>query len=194
LWNLIALPQPGRVRSERIARRKKLRCRRIFAIDQKFRRPIRNPIQLLLGLLLLPLEFPQIHLLLLTLLLCFTILILASLIVYLLSNHKPVCNSAYQEPPVQINRLQRSQQAEGDDLGEPAFVLLRLPVDFERPNGSKLGGDGVEDLEAKVMARVTPGGHEDDKVWAYYGMVDVVKDFGSLQSPELASTDSEGLS
>ena len=61
--------------------------------------------------------------------------------------------------------------------------MLGFPVDFERPHGSKLGSDGVEDFKTEVVARVSPGGHEDDEVWAYYGMVDVVENFRGLKGP-----------
>lgn len=42
-------------------------------------------------------------------------------------------NAEDQEEPEEIDCLQTGQQDKGDDLTDPAFVLLGLPVELEGP-------------------------------------------------------------
>ena len=103
-----------------------------------------------------------------------TRLILAAIIIRILVHHKPVRNPADEEPPEQINRLQRSEEGEGDVLRDPALVLLCFPVELPWADGAEGGEDGVEDFEVDEVAQVAPHQHEEEEVGAYYGGVDEV--------------------
>lgn len=58
--------------------------------------------------------------------------------------------------PEEVEGLQRGQQRKGDDVGDPALVLLRLPVELVGPDSAELGEDGVEDAQVDVVAEVDP--------------------------------------
>lgn len=59
-------------------------------------------------------------------------------IVLLLPRQEELEGAAQQAvQPEQIQRLKHSQQCEGDDVGDPALVLLSLPVEL-------VGADGLE--------------------------------------------------
>ncbi len=62
--------------------------------------------------------------------------------------------------------MERCEQSEGDVLRDPALVLLRLPIEFERPHGFERGKDGVDDFEVDVVAGVAPYEHEDEEIRA----------------------------
>lgn len=80
--------------------------------------------------------------------------------------------------------MQQSQQAESDRLRDPAFVLLRFPVEDVGADGGEfaVGEQGVEDLEVEKVAEVGPDADEGDEVGDGEGGVEVVEDFGGLGS------------
>jgi hypothetical protein len=72
--------------------------------------------------------------------------------------------------------LQHGQEAEGDGLRDPAFVLLRLPVEDVGTDGGEfaVGEEGIEDLEVEEVAGVGPDADEGDEVGDCEARVEVV--------------------
>lgn len=85
--------------------------------------------------------------------------------------------------PEDVDGLQSGQQSKGDALAEPAFVLLRLPVELERSHILEIGEHGGEDDQIDVMPQVRPDDHEDGEEWDDDGGGDVVEGFGRLCRP-----------
>src|SRR5690349_5529258 len=79
-------------------------------------------------------------------LLAFARLVLAAVIIRVLVHDEAVRDPADEEPPEQVDGLQRREQRKGDVLADPALVLLGDPVELEGPDGAELGEDRVEDL------------------------------------------------
>lgn len=86
-------------------------------------------------------------------------------------------NAEDQEEPEEIDCLQTGQQDKGDDLTDPAFVLLGLPVELVGANGAEFGQHGPEDLQVEEMAEVDPHKDEGAKVWYSDDGVQVVEGF-----------------
>lgn len=82
--------------------------------------------------------------------------------------------------PEEVEGLQRGQQRKGDDVGDPALVLLRLPVELVGPNGAEFGEDGVEDAQVDVVAEVDPDEDVCDVDGDDERAVDVMERFGEL--------------
>lgn len=83
--------------------------------------------------------------------------------------------------PEQIQTLQHRQQRKSDDIRNPAFILLRFPVEVVGAYGAELGQQRPEDAQVQVVAEVDPGSdvegvEGDDEV-----RVDVVEGFGDLK-------------
>lgn len=57
-----------------------------------------------------------------------------------------------QVKPKEIDGLKTSKEREGDDLANPAFVLLSLPVQLERSHGPKLGQNGPDNFQIDVVS------------------------------------------
>lgn len=85
-----------------------------------------------------------------------------------------------QEQPEEVDSLETREQGKGDVLTDPALVLLRFPVQFERSNGPELGQHGPEDLQVQVVAEVDPHHDEESEVGNGDEMVKVVESFGGL--------------
>jgi len=111
-------------------------------------------------------------------------LIVTPLILDHVAEKRPVQNAQDQENPEDVDHLQQSQQAESDRLRDPAFVLLRFPVEDVGADGGEfaVGEQGVEDLEVEKVAEVGPDADEGDEVGDGEGGVEVVEDFGGLGS------------
>lgn len=71
----------------------------------------------------------------------FRVLVIASHVLHDAIEYDIVCNSKDKEQPEEIQALQSSQEPECDVLTDPAFVLLRVPVQLERANVGE-GGQG----------------------------------------------------
>jgi hypothetical protein len=157
-------PRPNAIRPTRLCLHPiRRRTRRIF-----------NLVHLLLHLdLLLDQLFPLLNLFIRR-------RILTAIVIRILVHHEPIRNPADEEPPEEVDRLQRCQKRKGNVLRDPALVLLSFPVEFKRSDSLERGEDGVDDLEVDVMASVTPDDHEDEKVRTDNGRVDVVEAFGRL--------------
>ena len=112
------------------------------------------------------------------------ILIITPLILRFRPHHHPHRDPPDEIQPKKIDRLQRGQQAERDVLGNPALVLLRVPVELEGADGAEGGGDAVEDVDVDVVAQVDPHEHEEDEVRGYNGGIDVGEGFGGLDYRE----------
>lgn len=59
--------------------------------------------------------------------------------------------------PEQIQTLQHRQQRKSDDIRNPAFILLRLPVELVGAYGAELSQQRPEDAQVQVVAEVDPG-------------------------------------
>lgn len=55
-------------------------------------------------------------------------------------------NTKDQEEPEKVHGLQTGEQRESDVLTDPAFVLLRFPVEFEGSNRPEFCQNSPEDL------------------------------------------------
>lgn len=58
--------------------------------------------------------------------------------------------------PEEIKSLQHSQQGKRDDVGNPALVLLSLPVEFIGTDGAKLGQERVKHTQIQKVTQVNP--------------------------------------
>lgn len=65
-------------------------------------------------------------------------------------------------------------------MTEPAFVLLRLPIQFEGAYGPKGSEDSVENIEIDVVAKIDPDANEQGEPGHDDGMMGVVEGFGRL--------------
>ncbi len=110
-------------------------------------------------------------------------LVVAPLVGNLLAHCADVAEGDAQDEhePEDVDGLQRGEQAEDDDLREPALVLARLPVDLEGADGLELGQDGVEDAQVDVVAEVGPDEDEEAEVGPAVDGVEVVEGFGGLR-------------
>lgn len=77
--------------------------------------------------------------------------------------------------PKEVEGLQRGQQDKGDDVGDPALVLLRLPVELVGAHGAELGEDGVEDAKIDVVTEIAPHDDVGDVDRDHQRAVDVMK-------------------
>lgn len=57
-----------------------------------------------------------------------------------------------QVEPEEVDCLQRGEQSKRDVLADPAFVLLRFPVQLEWADRPEFGQGGPEDAQVDVMA------------------------------------------
>lgn len=81
---------------------------------------------------------------------------LRSIILCDASDDISVCTAKQAVKPEEIEGLKPRQKSKRDDLSGPRFILLRLPVEFERPNQRILGNNRIDDPQAQVVARVYP--------------------------------------
>ena len=158
-------PRPNAVRTARLQPRPVRRCSgRIFHLLELLLQPLKLGVRLgpLLDQLVLLLNF------------LIRRRILTAIIVRILVYHKPIRDPANEEPPEQVDCLQRGKQGKGDVLADPALVLLRFPVEFKGTNGFEGCENGPDDLEVNVVTRVAPDAHEDEEVRTDNGGVDVI--------------------
>lgn len=94
-----------------------------------------------------------------------------------------------ENEPEDIDSLQDSEETKRDDLRNPALILLRVPVEFVRPNSRELaiGEQRGEDSQVDVVTKVSPDNNEKAKVAWCNPCIDVVEAFGSLS--RFVSTD-----
>lgn len=90
-------------------------------------------------------------------------------------------NAQNQVEPEEVHGLQTGQQGEGDDLTDPTFVLLGLPVELVGSNGAEFGQHGPEDLQVEYVAAVDPHNNEGAKVWYSDDGVEIVEGFRGLR-------------
>jgi hypothetical protein len=67
------------------------------------------------------------------------ILILRSIVLCNVIHDIAVCATQKTKKPENVESLKRNQQTKRNNVGDPAFVLLRLPVEFVRPYSSEFG-------------------------------------------------------
>lgn len=85
------------------------------------------------------------------------------------ASDKSPCNSQDQNKPEDVDGLQSKEQGKGNDLRDPAFVLLGFPVEFVGADGAEAGQSCPEDVQIQVVAEVEPNTDEEAKVWASDG-------------------------
>lgn len=86
-----------------------------------------------------------------------------------------------EEQPKNVHALQARQQGEGDVLTDPAFVLLGIPAELERANGSEGGECCFQDDKIDVVSQVDPDPNEHGEIREDEGGVEVVEGFGRLK-------------
>lgn len=94
-----------------------------------------------------------------------------------------VSDAQDEEEPEEVQGLEADEQAEGDVLADPAFVLLRVPVEGEGAHvgeGAPGEDDGADDEEVEVVAEVDPDADEEGEVRDGDGGGEVVECFGCL--------------
>ena len=77
--------------------------------------------------------------------------------------------------------MEGDEKREGDGLADPAFVLLRHPVQLVGADGLEFGEGRVDDEEVEVVAVVGPDEDEGAEVGDYDWGGDVVEQFGGLR-------------
>lgn len=92
-----------------------------------------------------------------------------------------VRNPQDEEQPEQVERLQRAEQGEGDDEGQRALVLPRLPVELVGPDRLELGEEAEKDAQVEEVPQVDPDADEGDEVGGGQPVVEVVEGFGGLR-------------
>ena len=65
-------------------------------------------------------------------------------------------------------------------MRDPAFVLLRFPIELVRTDACEFGKGREEDTEVYVVAEVNPDADEEAEIGDYDGRVQVVEGFGGL--------------
>lgn len=108
------------------------------------------------------------------------ILMIASYILRNVIEHIVLRNAQDQEEPEQVHGLQTGKQRKGNDLTNPTFILLGLPIQFIGADGAKLCEDGPENFQVDDMAHVDPNGHKERNVWSDEHRVQVIEQFGCL--------------
>ena len=78
--------------------------------------------------------------------------------------------------------MQARHQTEGDDLADPALVLLRFPIELKRTDGGELREHGGDDDEVEEVAEVDPYDDKEGKVRDLVRGLYVVEGFGGLGS------------
>ena len=94
-----------------------------------------------------------------------------------LVEHKVLGNPQDQVEPEYVDCLKTGKKREGDVLADPAFVLLGLPVQFERTHRPEFCQGCPEDAEIDVMSQVDPHAGEEREVWSDDYRVEVVERF-----------------
>ena len=95
-------------------------------------------------------------------------------------HNEPVRNAHDEDYPEEFENLERSQQPESDDIGEQAFILLCLPVEFVGANFLELGGEGKDNAQIQIVTLINPHTHKDEEVQSRQEAVDIV-DFRYLR-------------
>lgn len=109
-------------------------------------------------------------------------------IIFLLTRGKELPRATSQTvQPEQVETLKHSQQGKGDDVRDPAFILLSLPIEFVGTDSPELREQGVKNTQVQVVSQIDPckdieSVKGDDQIRS-----GVVEGFGDLQHP-LAQT------
>lgn len=91
--------------------------------------------------------------------------------------------AAHEEvQPEEIETLKRSQQGKSNSLGNPALVLLCLPVQLVRTDSLELSQNRPENTQVQIVTQINPRSHRkgierDDEV-----RINIVERLGHLQS------------
>lgn len=87
------------------------------------------------------------------------------------------------EEPEKVEGLQGDEEGCGNVLADPAFVLLRLPVELKGSDVTVGGEEGPDDLEVEKMTEVDPHAHEYAVKGCQSEMVEIVKSLDGGQEP-----------
>lgn len=108
------------------------------------------------------------------------LLVFTSLVLGLTGEDVVGQNAQDQEQPKQVHGLETGEQAKGDVLTDPTFILLCLPVQVEWSDGTELGENGPKNLQVDVVAQVYPDSDKGSEVrWCNVG-IEIVECFGGL--------------
>lgn len=105
-------------------------------------------------------------------------------IIFLLTRGKELPRATSQTvQPEQIETLKHSQQGKGNDVRDPAFILLSLPIEFVGTDSPELREQGVKNTQVQVVSQIDPckdieSVKGDDQIRS-----GVVEGFGDLQHP-----------
>ena len=110
----------------------------------------------------------------------FVFIVVASFVFGNRAPDKSPCNSQDQDKPEDVDSLKSEKKRKGDDLRNPAFVLLCFPVQFVGADCAEAGQGCPEDVQVQVVAEVEPHSDEETKVRASDGRIEVVEALGAL--------------
>lgn len=106
--------------------------------------------------------------------------VLAALVLFHIEDDNAVRNPQDEEEPEHVEGLDGDEEGDGDGLGDPALVLLGVPVELEGADGAEFGEGGVDDEEVEVVPAVGPDAGEESEVGGDEGGGEVVEEFGGL--------------
>lgn len=107
-------------------------------------------------------------------------IVVASFVLGNRASDKPPCDSQDQDEPEDVDGLQGKKKRKGNDLRNPAFVLLSFPIELVWTNCAEAGQGGPENVQIEVVAEVEPHSDEETKVRASDGRIEVVEALGAL--------------
>ena len=110
------------------------------------------------------------------------LIIITPIILVDLKKHITVRDSQDIIQPEKVQRLERREERRGDDVRDPAFILLRLPVELIRPNGLEFVEFGIDDAQIEIVTLVDPDEDEEGEVRSDKGVVEIVEGFGGLDA------------
>ena len=116
------------------------------------------------------------------LVLLFVFLVLGSVILPYICREEAEGDPEDEEEPEDVDGLEHRQQCKGDDLTNPAFVLLRFPVQLEWSDGAELGQDGPQNAQIEPVTHIDPDTNEETKVGLRQRVVQVVENLGRLRA------------
>lgn len=110
------------------------------------------------------------------------LLVLRSLVFRLTRGQEPHQDADDQDEPKDIDGLEHCEKTKCDDLGDPAFVLLRIPVQVVWSDSGELavGEQRCKDYKIEVVSKVCPDDDEEAEIPWRDPRIDVVEAFGGL--------------
>lgn len=122
---------------------------------------------------LLQLLLPLLHL-------DFFIFVFGSIVLGDTVYHETICASQQAVQPKEVESLEQCEKDKGDNIRDPALVLLRLPVQLVRPHGSELCQQRVEDPDVQVVSEIDPDADVQGIDWPNESAFEIMKRLGDL--------------